>query len=443
VTFLTPPKGDEDVDQGHAQIYLPPDTANKIAKSLRQRIPLEPTAAVLLRHEEFGPEATAADLTDLFTEVFHLTSGELAALFASAADFTVAFDEHGFDDKLDSLPLDLRPILPGHASSAQALQEYVPIRSDRPNEIIVEERVLRRARRLLAVGPGLVLSGPPGTGKSQLIAQLIEEACRSPEAFGLAEPPSFDRYTPDVDWTSRTLIGGHYPKENGTLAFVEGHLLKALAMNRWLVLDELNRADLDRILGPAFTFLAGQSADVDRTELSSCGRNVTLKWGTKPRSGLELIDSQLIYTAGTDWRFLGTYNNVDLGKVFSMGAALSRRLPTVTVPAASASDFPRIIEAAELNDLPEQIQDRLRRLYALHISSRLAIGPAPFLDMGRYVASAADDEDVDLLLVDAYVAYMGPQLRRLGADDRSQFRSGLIEVLGAELVAELEQDIGG
>ena len=66
--------------------------------------------------------------------------------------------------------------------------------------------------------------------------------------------------TASADWTTYETIGGYALERDGALRFRAGVFLAALEQERWLLVDELNRADVDRALGELFTVLAGRGA---------------------------------------------------------------------------------------------------------------------------------------------------------------------------------------
>jgi hypothetical protein len=102
-------------------------------------------------------------------------------------------------------------------------------------EIILSDAVLAEAATALRAGKHLLLAGPPGTGKSTLAAAL----CRA------VVGGEFDLGTATADWTTFDTIGGYMPRDGNSLEFEPGLVLRSLQRGRWLVIDELNRADID------------------------------------------------------------------------------------------------------------------------------------------------------------------------------------------------------
>ena len=138
---------------------------------------------------------------------------------------------------------------------------------------------------------------------------------------------------------------------------------------------------------------------------------------------------------------VGTYNNLDRGRVFPMGAALLRRWAIVPIPAVDTSVFESLLR--KHSNVRQPVVNLLRAAYKLHLDE-LPIGPAPFMDMARYV-SLADHTSTDSgvvtvherqLLTDAYVLYMGQHLFRLDPDRRESFFSVLGGIFGSDLARE-------
>ena len=111
----------------------------------------------------------------------------------------------------------------------------------------VDPSVYRQINAALASGKRhIMLYGPPGTGKTTL-ARWIAATLTGGQ---------WTLITGSSDWSSQDIIGGYQPVGGGSVAFIPGVLLRNF--DRPLIIDELNRCDIDKVIGPLFTVLSGQ-----------------------------------------------------------------------------------------------------------------------------------------------------------------------------------------
>lgn len=431
------------------RVEIPSTAAAEVAQRLGRKLPLEPSAAFFMRHHAFPDGAAPQQIVEAFVTRFHLSEEERDALFESAPQFICTLADVQHVDRLTSLPPHLQPRAPSttHSATARAGREVVPLVNAQNLELIVEETLQRRIERAFARAKAIALVGPPGTAKSSLWVNSLESASADPQRIGLKRPPKYLSVTAEVDWTARTIIGGYYPQEGGALVFREGFLLQAIRNDQILLIDEMNRADLDRVLGPVLTFLTGQPVDLGMTHLGSeSGENkskkMVLVWSTTTESGMREDEEQRVYFAGTDWRLLGTYNNVDRGRVFPMGSALQRRWALIPVAPINA---PLARDLFSQADIRPAVAELLTSAYEMHLRY-LAIGIAPFLEMARYVGSEGEVDETSPvtpteleLLHDGYVLFMGQQLARLDPEHRKEFLDELSNIFGTALVSEVGQ----
>ena len=257
-------------------------------------------------------------------------------------------------------------------------------------EIRLAARVQRMIEVAIASSRAVLLVGPPGTGKTAILEQVIDKIDREPQRFGfLGEGVDTAWVTPEEEWSFEKLVLGETVVD-GEIASVEGDLLLAIRRNQWLILDETNRADMDRVLGGVLTWLGGKKVCVGtRRDPEKVTVPVYLEWTDQPESEMREVGTppSVEYAAGSDWRVLGTYNAVDAQRVFRMGQALSRRFKHVPVPPASSEDFRKIIAGrVEDDSLVEWLQERVTRLYTAHLEVLDAqLGPALFVDIPAYV----------------------------------------------------------
>lgn len=320
------------------------------------------------------------------------------------------------------------------------------------------DRVERMIDLSVATGPAVLLVGPPGTGKTQALREAMERIDSDPEAYGFdAAGVDANWVTPEEEWTFETLVLGETVVD-GAIVSTEGVLLESLREGKWLVLDEANRADMDRIFGGVLTWLSGRRVRVGDLKIAGVGsRPVFLDWASTERSyrDEDAQTGEIVYYAGTDWRMLGTYNAVDAQRVFRMGQALTRRFLHVPIPPIDEASFQRLLRSRlPESELGRWISRAVSALYAAHLSTTDAqVGPALLLNIPRYLIAAAgaveseldaptDPSDgevsgdsvpilpdalLDELLGEAYLVSVGSFV--------AKFDSELLEALGAEVVA--------
>jgi MoxR-like ATPase len=272
-----------------------------------------------------------------------------------------------------------------------ARTEYVHL-EPRDNEVLIEDRLWRVILAAITSSAAVILVGPPGTGKSALVRKAVGTISVGRQAKGLPgiKPPLWA--TPDESWTARELIGGETVAK-GEIVFRPGWVLRAITEDRWLVLDEANRGDLDRIFGALLTWLAGGHVAVGVESSAEDAKLIELGWTSGP-SRVETVEGTddrrgaIKYLAGENWRLLGTYNAFDSQRVFRIGAALGRRFVRVPIPPISPTLFIRVLKS-HAGDLDDELLHKICLLYDAHHQEEVTkLGPALFLGMCNYLRSA-------------------------------------------------------
>lgn len=165
----------------------------------------------------------------------------------------------------------------------------------------------------------LVLQGPPGTGKTTL-ARILADTYAS----------ELQVTTSTADWSTYDVIGGLRPTPDGSFAPALGVVARAsLACAEglrstspratWLLIDEFNRADIDKAIGPMYTVLSSNSPShllVTPLEL----------WFEQPSRSKLWVPSE--------FRIIATMNDVDASYVNSLSQGLSRRFQFVSLNVA-------------------------------------------------------------------------------------------------------------
>jgi len=237
-----------------------------------------------------------------------------------------------------------------------------------PDLIGVDPSVYRQINALLRSGKQhIMLYGPPGTGKTTL-ARWIASSLPGGQ---------WTLVTGSSDWSSQDIIGGYQPVGNGDVDFVAGVLLRNF--DRPLIIDELNRCDIDKVIGPLFTVLSGQQTTLPyRTDLADVDSQpyVILP---QPKAGAANHE----FAPGPAWRLIATINSIDKASLYQMSYALSRRFGWVYVDApADLAAFVTEYVAKTDPAAPAPVGGAARPLADVWaaINAARVIGSAPIID---------------------------------------------------------------
>jgi energy-coupling factor transporter ATP-binding protein EcfA2 len=269
------------------------------------------------------------------------------------------------------------------AQELEALAAREGLRVPRP--------VLASLVAALESGKHIMLTGPPGSGKTSLaflVAELAKHTFRS---------NGYLAATATTDWDVGDTIGRYWATPEGPI-FREGFILEAIQRGRWLIIDEMNRADFDKAFGPLFTTFTNQPVTLPFKRVGHSSYLSLVPPGAEAPPQTEAV------TVPQRWRIIATINEFDKQTLFRMSFALMRRFAFIEV------EPPEEEVMIELIGGPKEIACDL-----LVVRRFVNLGPGLFIDAANYARRRAEDGDAtrSRILFEAFYAFFLRQLHLL------------------------------
>ncbi len=189
---------------------------------------------------------------------------------------------------------------------------------------------------LALVDGDIIISGAPGTGKTVIASRLADIFFSDTLDLG-TRGKYCNIVTATSDWTTQETVGGLILGENGKVVRYDGCITQAIQRARelasvgksyWLVIDEFNRADIDKAFGAMFTAIENNILSHPYSDFND-------------RDDDPIASDLLIPNS---FRIIGTMNTFDKNSLMQLSYGLQRRFRIIPIELPDEEEEIKIVD---------------------------------------------------------------------------------------------------